>query len=93
MYFPILSVRTLQLGAVSRRNPVLDNVDEHWIHGRMEHRMSPFLDVLATRNQSRLDDPMRIVGASNMVGVLGEVAEHKTLSCNVGLMCFPPEWA
>ena len=43
------------------------------IHGRKEHRMSPSLDVFATRNQSRLSDRVRIVGASNVVDVLGEV--------------------
>ena len=29
--------------------------DVHWIHGRREHRMSPFLAVFATQNQSRLE--------------------------------------
>ena len=44
----------------------------HWIHDRKEHRTSTFLDVFATRNQSRLDDRVHIVGASNVVDVLGE---------------------
>ena len=48
-------------------------IDVHWIHGRKEHRMSPFLDVCATWNQSRLNDRVRIVGASNVIDVLGEV--------------------
>ena len=49
-------------------------IDVHWTHGRKEHRMSPFLDVFATQNQSRLDDREHIVGASNVVDVLSEVA-------------------
>ena len=48
-------------------------MNEHWIHCREEHRMSPFLDVFAIRNQSRLNDRVRTVGASNVVDVLGEV--------------------
>ena len=36
-----------------------------------EHCMSPFLDVFATRIQSRLNDRKLIVGASNVVDVLG----------------------
>ena len=48
-------------------------IDEHWINGRKEHHMSPFLDVFSTKNQSRSDDRARIVGAFNMVDLLGEV--------------------
>ena len=48
-------------------------IDEHCVHGREKHRMPPFLDVFATWNQSRLDDRVRIMGASNVVDVLGEV--------------------
>ena len=54
--------------------PVSIMIDEHWIYGRKEHRMYPFLDVSATRNQSRLDDRVNIMGASNVVDVLGEIA-------------------
>ena len=54
--------------------PLSIMIDEHWVHGRKEHRRSPFLDVFAARNQSRLNDGVRIVRASNMIYVLGEVA-------------------
>ena len=54
--------------------PVSIMIDEHWIYGRKEHCMYPFLDVSATRNQSRLDDRVNIMGASNVVDVLGEIA-------------------
>ena len=27
-------------------------INEHWVHGREEHRMPPFLDVFPTRDQS-----------------------------------------
>ena len=59
-------------------------IDVHWIHGR-EHRMSPFLDVFATRNQSRLKDRVRIVGASNVIDVLGEVVrwQQVVLQCRI----------
>ena len=60
-------------------------IDVHWIHGRQEHRLSPFIDVFATRNQSRLNDRVRTVGASNVVDVLGEVArqQHVVLQCRI----------
>ena len=32
--------------------PLSIMIDEHWVHGSKEHRMPPFLDVFATRNQS-----------------------------------------
>ena len=48
--------------------------DEHWIHGYKEHRMPPFLDVFATQDEPKMNDPVRIVGTSNMVDVLGEIA-------------------
>ena len=54
--------------------PFSIRLDEHWVHDRKEHRRSPFLDVFATRNQSRSDDRMHIVGASHVVDVLDEVA-------------------
>ena len=46
-------------------------IDEHWIHGRDEHRMSPFLDVFAPG--SIQIDRVHIVGASNVIDVLGDV--------------------
>ena len=55
-------VCTLQTLAPLRHNPLSIMIDAYWIHGRKEHRMSPFLDVFATWNQSRLSDRVRIVG-------------------------------
>ena len=70
MYFPIVFVHCPGLRHVVILLSIM--IDVHWIHGRKEHRMSPFLDVFA--NQSRLNDRVRIVGASNVIDVLDEVA-------------------
>ena len=47
--------------------------NDHRIHGCTQHRMPPFLDVFPARNQSRLDDGVWVMGASNVTDVLGEV--------------------
>ena len=50
-----------------------------------KHRMPPFLDVFATRNQPRFNDRVRIVGASSVVDVLGEIVrqQHVVLHCRI----------
>ena len=53
-------------------------IDVHWIHGRKEHRMYPFLDVFATWNQSRLNDRVRIV-ESNYRGRLSHVSSQSAM--------------
>ena len=60
-------------------------IEVPWIHGRKEHHMSHFFDVFATRNQFRLNDRMHIVGASNVVDVLGEVVrwQHVVLQYRI----------
>ena len=64
--------------------------DEHWIYGRKEHHMPPFLDVFATRNQPILNDRVRIVGASSVVDVLGEVVrqQHVVLQCRIDVFSY-----
>ena len=84
MYFPIVLVHC---------NPGLRHVvillsimiDVHWIHDRKGHRMSPFLDVFVTRNQSRLNGRVRIVTASNVIDVIDEDArkQHVVLQCRI----------
>ena len=51
MYFPSVFVHCNPgVRHVVIHLPVL--IDEHWFHGREEHRMLPFLDVFPIRDQS-----------------------------------------